>query len=197
MYQKLSYKITDSLIKKNIVANEDKIVYRYSIEVFLSDILYLLIAFFTALITQSLAASIAFFIGFLSLRKFSGGYHAKTYLRCHFLFWTNQFLMIVLYHFLSPEYSKILSFVFIATSITSVLVFAPVANENKPLSKEEKSKYTWMSRTVIIFDAIIVTALSFTDINFEYVCMYTFGAFSVSVSLIAEKIKYIKRSRKQ
>lgn len=195
MYQKLSYKITDSLIEKNIVAEEDKIVYRYSIEVFLSDIFYLLIAFFTALITQSLAASIAFFIGFLSLRKFSGGYHAKTYLRCHFLFWTNQILMIILYHFLLPEYSKILSFVFIAFSITSVLVFAPVANGNKPLSKEEKSKYTWMSRMVIILDAIIVTALSFTDINFEYVCMYTFGAFSVSVSLIAEKIKYMKRSR--
>ena len=195
MYQKLSYKITDSLIEKNIVAEEDKIVYRYSIEVFLSDIFYLLIAFFTALITQSLAASIAFFIGFLSLRKFSGGYHAKTYLRCHFLFWTNQILMIVLYHFLLPEYSKILSFVFIAFSITSVLIFAPVANENKPLSKEEKSKYTWMSRTVIIFDTIIVTALSFTDVNFQYVCMYTFGAFSVSVSLIAEKIKYMKRSR--
>ena len=32
MYQKLSYKITDSLIEKNIVAEEDKIVYRYSIE---------------------------------------------------------------------------------------------------------------------------------------------------------------------
>lgn len=63
MYQKLSYKITDSLIEKNIVAEEDKIVYRYSIEVFLSDIFYLLIAFFIALITQSLAASIAFFIG--------------------------------------------------------------------------------------------------------------------------------------
>lgn len=195
MYQKLSYKITDSLIDKNIVAEEDKIVYRYSIEVFLSDIFYLLIAFFTALITQSLAASIAFFLGFLSLRKFSGGYHAKTYLRCHFLFWTNQILMIVLYHIPSPEYSRILSFVFIAFSITSVLIFAPVANENKPLSKEEKSKYTWMSRTVIIFDAIIVTALSFTDINFEYVCMYTFGIFSVSVSLIAEKIKYMKRRR--
>lgn len=193
MYQKLSYRITDSLIEKNIVADEDKIIYQYSIEVFLSDILYLLIAFFTALITQSLAASIAFFIGFFSLRKFSGGYHAKTYLRCHFLFWINQVLMILLYNFLSPQYNKILSFVFIAASITSVLVFAPVANENKPFSDKEKSQYTWMSRTVIIFDAIIVTALSFTDVNFKYICMYAFGAFSVSVSLIAEKIKYMKK----
>lgn len=193
MYRKLSCKITEWFVDKKIISSDEREIYQYSVEVLLSDAIYLFVAFLTALLTNSLLASIAFLLGFLLLRKFSGGYHASTYLRCHFLFWVNQILMIAVYYLLPGEYSRIASLIFISISIVCVFVLAPVENENKPLSDKEKRKYGFLSKMVIIFDAAVVLVLSITEVYFQYICMYTFGVFSVSISLLAEKIKYLKR----
>lgn len=195
MYQILACKITNSLIEKNIIHIDDKEIYEYSVEVLLSDIVYGLIAILTALLTDSFLASTAFFAGFLSIRKFSGGYHAKTYLRCHFLSWFNQFVMIILYHSIPADYTLVVSYAFIFISCICVFIFAPVENENKPLTYQEKKRYALFSKLIVTFPAAIVIALSVTDINFQNICMATFGIFSVSVSLVAERIKN-KRSFK-
>lgn len=193
MYEKISCIITKKLVEKKIIRNDEWEIYQYSIEVLLSDVCYLFIAFLTALLTNSLWASVAFFTGFLSLRKFSGGYHASTYLRCHFLFWANQLLMILIYYLLSAKYGRIISLTFVSISIVCVFMLAPVGNKNKPLSDKEKLKYAFFSKIVIIFDATVVLVLSITNVYCQYVCMYTFGVFSVSISLVAEKIKYLKK----
>lgn len=197
MYQKVSCKITEWLILEKIISSEESEIYQYSVEVLISDFLYMSIAVLTAIITDSFIASIVFFVGFLTLRKFSGGYHASTYLRCHFLFWLNQLIMIMLYKLVSFEHSRILSLLFILISIVCVFMLAPVGNENKPLSVNEKRKYGLLSKIIILFDAAIVITLSITEVYCQYVCMYAFGVLSVSISLVAEKIKILKKRREK
>lgn len=192
MYQKFACKIAEWLLLQKVINREEIEVYQYSIEVLLSDLIYIFIAIITAIVSNSFIESIIFFTSFLTLRKFSGGYHANTYLRCHFLFWANQLIMIILYKLITPEYSRFFSLIIILLGVICIFKLAPVGSVNKPLSESEKRRYRFSSRLIIIFDATIVMILSIIGVYFQYVFIYAFGAFSVSISLVAEKIKYKK-----
>lgn len=193
MYRKLSIKLTSFLLQRKIINADDIEVYEYSIEVLTSDIVYFLIAFLTAIISKTIFESVLFFLGFLSIRKVAGGYHANSYGMCHFLFWLNQVIMILLSKFLVATYERQITFVFLIIGIICVLAFAPVENVNKPFSEQEKKKFAWLSRIIAVLTLFIITVLYFTDISFYYICIYTFGLFSVSISLGAEKIKKLKK----
>lgn len=197
MYQLLSEKITVSLIKKNIIHYADRKIYEYSIEVLLSDVVYFLVAALTAIFTNSILASIVFLISFFSIRKFAGGYHADTYLRCHIISWVNQILMVLLYKIVPTIFLKPLTLFFILTGTIFIFLFAPVENKNKPLSVKEKEKYAVMSKLIVAFAAIMVIVLSFTNTAFRYMSIAVFGIFSVSISLVAEKIKNHKKGEKE
>lgn len=160
MYRKWSIKLTSSLLQREIINADDIEVYEYSIEVLISDIVYFLIAFLTAIISKTILESVLFFLGFFSVRKVAGGYHANSYGMCHFLFWLNQVIMILLSKFLIATYYRQATFLFLIIGTICILAFAPIENENKP-----------------------------------YIAIYAFGFFSVSVSLVAEKIKKLRKRR--
>lgn len=159
--------------------------------------IYFLVAALTAIFTNSILASIVFLIFFFLIRKFAGGYHADTYLRCHIISWVNQILMVLLYKMLPTIFLKPLTLFFILTGTIFIFLFAPVENKSKPLSVKEKEKYAVLSKSIVAFAAIMVIVLSFTNTAFRYMLIAVFGIFSVSISLVAEKIKNHKKEKKK
>ena len=193
MYGKIAKKMATSLIKNEIIESEDRAVYEYSIEVVLSDFMYFSIAILTAIITKSVVETILFYIGFFSIRKYAGGYHAHSYWMCHLLFLANQLEMIFLQSIL-PEPS--LPYIIAAITLISVcciFLLAPVANENREFTEYEQRKFTVLSRLISVFTALGICVLIIVNTHTKFVFVYAFGIFSVSISLIAEKIKINKR----
>lgn len=195
MYRKWSIKLTSSLLQREIINADDIKVYEYSIKVLISDIVYFLIAFLTAIISKTILESVLFFLGFFSVRKVAGGYHANSYGMCHFLFWLNQVIMILLSKFLIATYYRQATFLFLIIGTICILAFAPIENENKPFSSKEKKKFACLSRIIAVLTLFTITVLSFADVSFQYIAIYAFGFFSVSVSLVAEKIKKLRKRR--
>lgn len=193
MYNQLAAKTANGFIKRKIINEEDREIYEYSFEVFYSDIMYSVIAVVTALVFQCVFETVAFYIGFTSLRHFAGGFHASSYKKCHLLFWFNQLLMIGCHYLLPITYIKPVTYGMVAVSIVLVFVLAPVAHDNKPLSEKERKRFFWLSRAVIVLTAIAVVALGNINVGFEYVYIYVIGVFSVSASLLAEKVKKMLR----
>lgn len=193
MYRKWSIKLTSSLLQRELINADDIEVYEYSIEVLISDIVYFLIAFLTAIISKTILESVLFFLGFFSVRKVAGGYHANSYGMCHFLFWLNQVIMILLSKFLIATYYRQATFLFLIIGTICILAFAPIENENKPFLSKEKKKFACLSRIIAVLTLFTITVLSFADVSFQYIAIYAFGFFSVSVSLVAEKIKKLRK----
>lgn len=192
MYSKISKYITTLLIKDECIELEDYEIYEYSIEVVISDFIYFCVAVLTAIITKTILETLLFYCGFISIRKYAGGYHADSYCKCHILFLSNQFVMI-LFQFLLPK--DLLPYITIAITLLSVIcifLFAPVANRNRELTKHEYNKFFLYSRVVSIITAIVIIVLTLISLNEKLVFVYTFGMFSVSLSLVAEKIKQRK-----
>lgn len=192
MYSKISRYITTKLIEDECIKSEDHEIYEYSIEVVISDFIYVIIALLTAIITKTILATILFYFGFISIRKYAGGYHADSYYKCHILFLANQIVMILLQFLLPKDLLPYITIVITLLSIICIFLFAPVTNRNKEFRKSEYGKFYLYSRVISIITAIVIIVLTLIRLNEKLVFVYTFGMFSVSLSLIAEKIKQRK-----
>ena len=85
MIVKLSSKITELLINRDVISSENKELYDYGFFILLSQILYFIIALIFGIIFNVLLQSVVFYIAFQFIRKYAGGYHASTEGRCEIM----------------------------------------------------------------------------------------------------------------
>lgn len=76
---------------------------------------------------------------FIFLRRFTGGYHAQTYLRCKVV--SVSAYLFVLFLASNITVTPKLYFVLIAFGFFVILLMGPVENPNKPLTLEERKKH--------------------------------------------------------
>lgn len=196
MYRKIALKLTNALVNSRTIDLDEHEIYAYSIEILISDFVYFLIATVIAVYTKTELETCLFYCGFLSVRKYAGGYHANSYLMCHILFMLNQLLMIFLLFIVPNSVSYFFSIFFTLISLVCVFLFAPISNTNRPYTDRERKRFKKLSRTVSMLTVVIVITLGLFRISPKYLLVYSFGVFSVSVSLFAEKIKEQKKEEK-
>lgn len=159
--EKIAERIVVWQIQKNVIKEEDKAVYVYAYETLLMRVINFLIAIIAGVATKNLLAVIVFLVSYIPLRTYAGGYHSRDSIRC-MIFSTLLILGVALITKI-PLYEKspFGFFVFVGIGILSyavILFVSPVADENKPLSEEEKRQYAVKARmiaTVIIIAAFI------------------------------------------
>lgn len=191
MYEQLSKKITDILIRNKIISEKEKEIYIYSFQIILSSFVSTLFIIIWSLLFKQIFNTIIFFIGFFLCRKFSGGYHAKSSLGC-FIFTQTLFISYLsLISFTNILESK-LAFILI-TLFTNIIIltFAPIDNENKPFSEDEKVKFRKKSRILSLINIIIVFISVYFSLFISECFCYILGTFSVSIMLILGKIQNI------
>lgn len=196
MYQSISRRTVRWLIRKGTIRQEEQAVYEYSFEVLYSDLMYALFGLAIAVLLHGVLATALFLAGFLPIRKFGGGYHASTYLRCHLLFAGNQIAAILLFHLVPQRIIAPVVVVLVVVSTICVLAFAPVEHENRPFSDSERKHFRRMSVSVLAVSwGILLLLICFRLMSSEYALAYFFGVFSVSISLLFERIKKRKEGR--
>lgn len=136
--------VTDFLLKKHYISDEEKEVCQYGYAVLFSNLLGLLIIALISLLARRLVDGLIFTGIFVSTRKFSGGYHANTYFRCNLSIAGVYVFYLVLSAVLSERYAGLLCIMYILY-IICVIQKAPIENENKPLDDEQKIKYRKIS----------------------------------------------------
>ena len=77
--------LTDRLLRRFPMAQARKAVYIYGFELTLSSLAVMLSVFILSCLFGAVNTSFTFSLIFVSIRLFSGGYHAKTYGRCFIL----------------------------------------------------------------------------------------------------------------
>ena len=192
LYKKISISIVDSFIKEGVVKNEEREVYTYGFEIMISHIIYTALFILISALTNTILPSVGCFIGFFIVRSVAGGYHAKTYLKCHLLTCFSQVLFIVLYKNMVMNISTIyyLSSVFILFSVVSILICAPIDNYNKQFIKNEKEKFRRFSVVYsCILSAIAVICLFITNPTLGCALLsFSIGTLFATLSLIGAKL---------
>ena len=78
MLTRMAQGLSSFFISRNIIKEEDKLVYDYSFEILLSTVINLLAVIVLAYICKVVVPTIFFLLGFIAIRTTAGGFHAET-----------------------------------------------------------------------------------------------------------------------
>ena len=142
MISELSKRISLFLCRKRIIDYNDIEIYKYGFETICSTLLGFIITIIIGTIFQMFSLSIIYYIMFVTIRQFTGGYHAKSYFKCNLTFsvvtmLVFSFTKIAVY---TKMYMMLYHILFLVLSFMIVWYYIPVENENKPLDQEQKKK---------------------------------------------------------
>lgn len=197
MLVKLSKKMTNYFIKKNVVNAEQRDIYNYCFEVMLSTLLNLLAIIIIAIATKTYIESLLFSIGFMLMRGTAGGYHADTHFRCFITLMAIYSVMLITKFFIPDSIKLYLSVAFLIYSCIVVLIFAPIDSINKILSKEEKKHQRKKSLLYLIILILVASIMLIFAITQNYAYGLSYALFAVSTSMIAGFLKNKIQIKKQ
>ena len=190
----ISRKITEKLIEKGIIAERkySADVYEYGIELILGDLINYILIFVTGIVLkQDAYIPLLYLICFVSVRIFSGGFHAVTHAGCNIF-------MILFYLIFTLMYNVILHMgilwvaLFIVLSYLPIVLFAPVRNKNRYVS-EKKARINRI-RAICLYSAWAAVSV-FMILN-HMLIGYVISAVLYTISLnivFAESIKFLER----
>lgn len=198
MINKLSTRLTERLLSNGTISDEDKDLYIYGLFMLFSHLMFFIIACIFGLILGCIFESIIFYIAFQFIRRYAGGYHAKTETRCEILSTLSILCCIVLIK-LSKMYDIRIALLSISLVFTVLIfIFCPLDTSEKPLSDKEFKyfrKVSWLILLVIV-TVIIVSYFLKLNILITPCCM---SLILESILLTSGKIKrvYQKKSAKK
>ena len=196
MISKLSERLSSKLITDGTITEDDKELYDYGLFMLLSYIIYLVLTCILGLILQCFFESIVFYIAFQAIRRYAGGYHASTEIRCEIMSTISIAVSIGLIK-LSKIYDFKMALLLMAIIAALCIIFlCPLDTPEKPLSDKEYKyfrKISWIIVFVILTLAIITYVLKWNYI-FSPCCL---SLILETVLIIAGQINKTKQIRKQ
>lgn len=188
--------MSEYLLKKlrnKYILEEDIEVYRFGLELLIATFFKAIGLLIIGLAFGIMTEIIVLILFFSGLRIQAGGYHAKTPITCFLgtlgMIFTSTFLIRII----AIEYKIYFIFISVIISILMVIYYAPVENENRPLSEKEKVIYKRRSIVTVTLSSILV--LIFTFLNNELIYL---GQMAIT-GLLFESFTLIniKKKKKQ
>lgn len=184
MIAKISQQITDFLIRQNSISAYDEEIYRYGVEITISSLLNIFLVIILSVVTHNTFSGIVFLTVFIILRQFSGGYHATSYFRCNAVLVITYIAVLILSQYVTISFW--VNCVLILTGAIAVILFTPVINIHKPLTKDECSKHK--KNSLVIYIIISVIGLLILDKAAYYSRLLIFTLMSIVMLIIIEII---------
>lgn len=190
LIEKTASKIVDYLVKREVIEDENVYTdfYQYGAEITISSLLNVALIFLIGILSRHFIDSLIYLPLFILLRKFTGGYHADTYLKCNIIGCINYLLVLALKDVsMFLENAKYLSMALGIVSAMVLLLLCPIENENKPIKQEMMPIYKLLSVLIGGLYAVAGTVLVFRSIEYGFTVLYTL--FTVAVFVIISHIE--------
>lgn len=180
------------LLKQNAIDNdEDSIEYcKYGIEITISSLLNVLLIIIIGLIFNCALQSIIFLLVFINLRRYTGGYHASTYLRCHIVLCTSFIVLCVVMNAIQLSSWVV---IFVSTIVMHIfafciiVIFSPLENENKLL--DEKTKRVNHHKSIVFAAVLFVLNLIILYYRIIESVVIALTVFLVAILMIIKIVK--------
>ncbi len=193
-------KVVDRLVIKLIedgaIEEEDREIYEYGFHHGIILIINIMCTLLIGILMKMFWEVLIFMIAYIPIRTNAGGFHAKTQLRC--FFYSNLFVVGIL------ECAKVLAghivvlLMFALTASLTIVLLAPVEDQNKPLDDDEVRVYGKKAKIILVF--VLLGACILKAIKYETGCAtVVLSIFGLAIFLIMGYIKniIIKRRRKE
>lgn len=187
MVNYLKSHIVNSWIEGNLIREEDRELYEYGIEITTEYVLIILTTIFLAAVTGELISCSFMFLSFMTLRSYSGGVHAKNFIRCYIYSTMVIFVTLILIRF---ELIDIWIYRGIALfSLFYLWITKPVESENKEVSEPERVVFRRREKMILAF----VTFISVIAILTGFVKIEKGLESTLIIAGISSSICYLKQ----
>lgn len=159
MIAKLSRKAASKLCSSGAIGEADQALYEYALNILLSGFLHFGTSVALGAAFGIIPASLALFIPFIIIRKFAGGFHASTPLRCYLFSVATNTLLLAVVKWVSLS-NVWLYYVLLLLPLVAIVLLAPADTKEKPLSAKEKRVFKLIS-IALYFVLATVSAVTY------------------------------------
>ena len=138
MIYKTSRHITDKLIRHGRVDSDDRELFEYGIFLVISQIIYSLVCIICGIVFKCIAESLVLYVSFNFARKYSGGFHASTELRCFIISSLSILCSVSLIKTFEIKDLRVPFIILLAAASAVIIIFSPLDTDEKPLTEDEK-----------------------------------------------------------
>lgn len=170
-------------------------VYVYGGELLISSVVGTVIILLLGFVFGALLESFVFIFAFSTVRFFSGGYHANTYLKCNTVS-AVAFLSVLIVYKTWLAVAGFRLWIVVAVFSVSILItalFAPVENVNKPLDENDKKRLRLTAILVELLEFLVVIFMS-GYFGFNKVLVILPTLLVVDIAILVEIVKKSRRT---
>lgn len=152
MVSKLAKSMTDFISDDDVFDRAEYDIYKYGFTLMIEILLVTIVSVFLACLMGKLQQCIVFYLAFIPLRRYGGGYHLSSFRKC-FLLSVSVYELILL----AATYLKLNSYLLIVNYIIIFLLFiiGPSFNETINFDNSRKKKYKLKYRLILLIIGII------------------------------------------
>ena len=187
MIGRIASGVVEKLTDSTIISDSEKELYQYGFFILISQILYFIITIIMGILLDIVSLSVVFYISFQFIRRYAGGIHASSELKCEIISTTS--IIICLLCVKSNVMFDMQIPTLILTLFASIVIFilCPLDTPEKPLAKEELRYIRKISLIVLA----IMLSISIIAIVISLTIAYPicFSIILESIFLVAGKIK--------
>lgn len=188
MLNKLGKRLTNTLINNNQIDESERCLYEYGFFILLSNVIYVTITLVLGSVFNIIIESMAFYIAFSLIRRYAGGFHASSEMKCTLITTTSIFLCFLCTKLC--EINNIQMPILIPTMIAAISIFVlcPLDTPEKPLTKEEYKYFRKISWTILLLIILAICIGWYFKLDFlMYPCCMSL--ILESILLVLGKIK--------
>lgn len=193
MYNKMIEYIVECFVKKNLIDENDRDIYEYGLDYWVSVALSIAIIVLISIVLHTVAVTILFLYGFISLRIFCGGYHAKTRIKCLLSFLVLYLAFLFVGYVVYVTHLCIFLILINIYSILAVFAFAPYC-VGETYSQNKFNRLKKLGSIIVILNSALslITLLPYLNLYFKYAVYISLGSLAVTLFLGVCKIKSLK-----
>lgn len=178
--------LTDYVICKGVIREEERDVYEYGFLISLEAGLSLIVSFFIAGILHMVVEGILFFVVFIPLRSYAGGLHLDRYWSCFSLSCLTYSVILLVVRLIElPVY---IVFVFFLGFELSIYCLYPVENSNRPVDAQENEYFKKRLKYFLFLDLFIASVCIVLKKD-KYLLLMAATFFMVTITMILGKYK--------
>ncbi len=188
MISKLASKVVKKLIDNSAVADTEQELYVYGFFILISQILYFTLTIMFGILLDVVLESVIFYVAFQFIRRYAGGIHASSELKCEIATTISIFLCLLCTKLCETNNIQTPILVLTIIAAISIFVLCPLDTPEKPLTQEEYKYFRKISWVILLLIMLTICIGWYFKLEFLiYPCCM--GLILESILLVLGKIK--------
>lgn len=179
--------LTEKLLKYSLIDSDIRENYEYAIQVHLEQIIGFSILLFISILCGFFCETIAFIIFFTYVRRYSGGFHVRSFYGCVFCSVVTYLVYVkCLYLFLLRNMR--MNMILVTISALIILFVGAVNHPNMHWNIREYNITKNCARVVAMMELGCIILLLLLGVSYSYILFMSFGLTLSAIMLLLAKI---------